>query len=303
MAESRGPLRRLEAGVLLPLAALLRRLGPRRRVAIGRRLGLLVHRVDAGHREVARRNLRQALGLDEVEAARLAREVFAHFGRVLAECLALPAYAAPGAAALFEVEGLEHLARAHARGRGVIVVSAHFGNWELIGVRQALAGYPMDFIARPLDNPWMEAALRKWREQVGNRVLGKHGALRQGLRTLREGRALAFMVDQSMRVPPRLFVPFFGRHAPVSPAMGHLAARTGAAVVPVVSFPRDDGGYRIVYEPELVAAPGSDPENAARELMRRATARVEDWVRQQPQAWLWMHDRWKWPPHPGEELL
>ncbi|MCU0230595.1 MAG: lysophospholipid acyltransferase family protein [Acidobacteria bacterium] len=298
-SRERSPLRRLEAWAALPLIGLSRALPPRSRVAFGYRLGRLAARLDARHTRLAARQAEVALGLSPADAERLARACFAHFGRVLVEVLALPRYARPAADRLFATEGLSHLSAALARGRGAFVFSAHFGNWELVALRQALAGHPMDFVARPLDNPWLDADFNRWRETAGNRVLGKHGALRAVVRSLREGRAVAILVDQDIRGTPQVFVPFFGRLAAATSTMGELAVRTGAAVVPVVSFPRPDGGYRIVYQPELEIPEGGDAASRAHDVMARATAAIEGWVRQDPAAWLWLHNRWKSRP-PGE---
>lgn len=295
MNESPTLSRRLEAAVILPLARALQRLPPPRRVAWGRGFGRVVYALDRGHRELAFENLQRALELGEEPTRHLARESFAHFGRVGAECLALPVYRSPEAGRLFEVFGMEHLARAYAKGRGTIVFSAHFGNWELVALRQALAGFPMDFIARPLDNPILERALSGWREEAGNRVLGKRGVLFRAVRSLRQGRGLAILIDQNVRDPPRYWFRFLGRITSVTPALAHLALRTGATVIPVVSFPRPDGGYRIVYEPELEPIAGDFDEQAL-DLSRRATGRVEAWIRECPGAWLWFHDRWKSSP-------
>lgn len=177
--------------------------------------------------------------------------------------------------------------------------SAHFGNWELAALRQALAGVPLDLVARPLDNPWLDDAFNRWREAAGNRVLAKHGALRSVVRSLREGRPVAILVDQDIRGTPQVFVPFFGKPAATTSTMGELAVRTGAAVVPVVSFPRPDGGYRIVYQPEIEIPSAGTHEERAYAVTERATAIVEGWVREDPASWLWLHKRWKTRP-PGE---
>lgn len=294
----------LSTGSLLLLAALLRGLPTRARVAVGRRVGDLVWALGAGRRRLALGNLRRALGLPDAEARRVAREAFRHFGRVGAECLALPAYAAPRARALFEVEGLEHLRKAHELGRGVIVFSAHYGNWELVAQQQALAGFPMDFIAQPLSNRGLDRALVRWRETVGNRVLGKRGALKHAVRTLRDGRSLAILIDQNVRKPPRLFVPFLGRPASVTPALGSLAARRECPVVPVVSYPRRSGGYLIRYLPALGASSvHDDPDARARALTMEATRVIESWIREKPEYWLWLHDRWKAQPRADETPL
>jgi len=294
--------RRAEAVVLLGLAGVLRASPPRRRARIGRAVGNLGWRLAGARRRLATDNVRRALDLPGNEAEAIAREAFRHSGRILAECLAMPAYARTRDRRLFEVRGLEHLKAAHDAGRGVIVFSAHYGNWELVAQQQALAGLPLDLIARPLDNPMLERRFRVWRERCGNRVLGKRGVLRRAVSTLREGRSLAILVDQNATARPRLFVPFFGRPAATTPTLGRLAVRLRVPVVPVVSRPRDDGGYRIDYHPPL-APPGSLADEArARWLTVAATRMIEDWIRAEPRCWMWMHDRWKSRPEPGETV-
>lgn len=282
-----------------PFITLSRSLEPAARTRWGERIGRLAARLDPGHRRLAARQAEAALALSPAASDRLARDVFAHFGRVFLEVLALPTYLGPDAGRLFEVAGFDRLTRALARGKGAFVFSAHFGNWELVALRQAVSGVPMDFVARPLDNPWLDDAFNRWREAAGNRVLGKHGVLRSVVRSLRAGRAVAILIDQDIRGTPQVFVPFFGRLAATTSTMGEIAVRTGAAVVPVVSFPRPGGGYRIVYQPEIEVPSAGAVDERALVVTERATRAVESWVREDPAAWLWLHKRWKTRP-PGE---
>ncbi|RMG43823.1 MAG: hypothetical protein D6718_11280 [Acidobacteria bacterium] len=288
-----------EAAVLLGLAAALRPVSPRGRVRIGAALGRLAAAADRSRRRQVETRIAGRLGLPAEDAARIARGVYRHFGRVLAEILALPEYAKERAAPLFEVTGFEHFLAAKARGRGVLVFSGHIGNWELVAARQAAAGHPLDFIARPPENPALRRAFRRWREAAGNRVLGRRGALRRAVRSLREGRSVAILIDQHVSGPPRLWLPFLGKLAAVTPALGHLALRLGAPAVPVVSVPRPDGGYDIRYFPALEPPEGGDLEERVARLTLAATQRIEGWIRERPETWLWLHDRWK-PPPPNE---
>ncbi len=301
MGQSRGPVRRLEAMLLLGVAPLVRALPPRVAVRCGRALGRLVHALDAHHRGLAQRNVQAALGVTPSEARQIVRDVFAHFGRVTLEVLSLPR--SLHEPERFRIEGWEHLEQAHALGRGVLIYSAHMGNWELFAQQQALRGLPIDFIARPLDNPWLDRAFARWRELPGNRVLGKHGALRLALKTLKSKRSLAILIDQNQRVPPRLFVPFFGRLAATTPTLGMLAVRTGAPVVPAIAIPHDDGGYTFRYEAPLAVPPEGSDEARAEAVTLAATKVLETWIRAQPHTWLWLHDRWKGEPRPGERVL
>ncbi len=301
MSKRPGLIRRLEAAILLPLAALLRRCSPKTRVRVGHAMGSLAHLMDAKHRRLARANITASFGVSEEEAAGIARSAFRHFGRLVTEVLASKSYGKESAGRLFDVEGFEHFEQAHKRGKGVILFSAHIGNWELIPIRLGLAGFPVDLIARPLDNPWLEQAFRRWRESTGNTVLSKRGALRQAVRSLRQGRVLAILIDQNVIAKPRVFVPFFGRLAATTPTLGTLAIRMEAPIIPVVSIPQPDGSYRVIFGPEIERPTEGDMEERVRELTCRATRVIEGWIRAEPGTWLWLHNRWKSRPEPGEE--
>lgn len=302
MTGSRSVGRRLEAAVVLGASAALRHVPRGVRIGFGRGVGALLHRADRRHRELARRNIAAALGVGDAAAARIARETFLFFGRAFAEVLALPAYIGPRLEETVEIEGLEHLARAHALGRGVIAYSGHIGNWELAALRQSRAGFPLDYVVRPLDNPWLEERLSSWRRLGGGVTHGKHGAVRQALRTLREGRSLAFMIDQNMSFPPHIFVPFFGRPAATTPTLAHLALRTGAPVVPAWTVPRPGGRYVLRILPALHVPQSGDLEQRVYELTETATRLLEGWIRAEPASWLWLHDRWKTQPGPADDF-
>lgn len=293
MSRARRPTLRAEALVLRGLGSGMRRLPVRRRVQGGQMFGQVMWRANGRRRRLATRNVQSALGVDSYQARRIARGAFGHFGRFFAECLCLPDYARPGREALFRIEGLEHLREAASRGRGVVVYSGHLGNWELVALRQALEGFPLDLITRPMHNPWVDSLLREWREVSGNRVLSKHGVLRRAVEGLREGRCLAMLIDQHESGPRQLRIPFFGQPAATTPSLGRLAVRLEVPVVPVCSTPEPDGGYRIAYHAPLEPSRSGSPDEQAEETTRRALAILEGWIREQPETWLWLHDRWK----------
>lgn len=282
-----------EAAAVRGLSGALRRVPAASRMAAGHRLGRLAWLLLGSRRRLAIENVSRTLDVGPERAREIAGGAFVHFGRVFAEILALPVYAQPQYEALFEVEGLEHLRTAAAAGRGTIVFSAHLGNWELVAQRQALAGHPVDLIQRPLTNPRIDALLRDWRQTCGNRVLPRSEAVRGAVRSLREGRCVALLIDQHASRPPRVMLDFLGRPAGVTSTLAWLSTRFEAPVVPVVSSPRADGGYRIVYHPPLEPPAAGPADERVFDLTRRAVRVMEDWIRQQPETWLWLHDRWK----------
>jgi len=273
------------------------RLVPRRvAVGAGRSLGALLFSIDGGHRRVALSNLSAAYP-DEPEEWRqaTARAAFQHLGRLLVEIL-LQGRRADEALSLARIEGWDWVKQVKAQGKGYFLLSGHFGNWEMIAHLQGALGEPLWMVARPLDNPLLERYFAGLRESTGNRVVHKRSALRETVKGLKERRGIAFVIDQNFGEPGRVFVPFFGRMAATTPALGSIASRLDAPVLPVFAYPEKDGSYRIVYGPPLDIPSTGDREADALEITRRATERIEAAIRQRPGAWFWMHRRWRTRP-------
>lgn len=280
--------------LLLGLASVL----PRRALlGLGTALGRLGHALAGRRRRLARANLRRAFGpeLGEADVRRITRDCFRHFGRMTMDTLLFPRLSAAAVGRLVDYRGLEHVRRAYARGRGVLLFSGHFGHWELTAVMQGFLGLPLALVTRPLDNPRLETLLGRLRAVSGNRVIHKRRAVREMLRALAGGAGVAIVIDQDAR-GEGVFVPFFGRPASTTPTLAMLALRSGAAVVPTFSLPRPDGTYLVVYEPEVEVVTSGDRQADVLRLTARCTAIIEAWVRRHPQLWLWMHERWKSSP-------
>lgn len=284
------------AGLSL-LETLLRSLNPEARLVVGRAVGRLAWRIDRRHRNIALDNVASAYpdATPDFHDS-VARGSFEHLGRLLVEVLFLDSDAV-----FFRerstIEGWEHLEKAATLGHGFFVLSGHYGNWELVAHLQAARGIPMWMITRPLDNPLLEERLAAVRSSSGNRIVHKKHAVREMVKGLREGAGIAILVDQNFSQPGAEFVPFFGRLAATAPTLSSLTPRLKAPVVPVFSVPKADGGYHIVYGPPVFAAAAT--EEAGRAVTLEATRLTEEAIRRHPQAWFWMHRRWKSRP-PGE---
>lgn len=279
----------------------LARVLPRRALlALGGLLGALAGRVDRRHAAVARGNLASALGaeLGPEERERLLRACWRHFGRITLDALAFPRLRARDVGRVLVPEGEEHIREAFARGRGVLVFSAHFGHWEAGAILFGQLGYPFAVITRPLDNPILERLLARLRRGTGNAVIHKKRAVRETLKALASGAGVAILIDQDAR-DEGVFVPFFGRPASTTPTLALLALRTDAVVLPVFARVEPDGRIAVHAEPPLAIAPTGDRESDIVRLTAACTAVVERWVRRHPEQWLWMHRRWKTRP-PGE---
>jgi KDO2-lipid IV(A) lauroyltransferase len=272
---------------------------PRRAaLGFGRALGRLWGALDRRHLEVAVANLRAAFpDWDDAKLHRTARGVYQHFGTVLIDILWLSRRSRPELEALIEITGREHVTTAMARGKGVINTTAHLGNWELHGVGHGLCIAPLGLVARPLDNPALDARLCAFRTAFGNTVIYKRKALSQVLRLLRDGKGVALLLDQNVHEQDGIFITFFGRPAATTTVAAALALKTGSAIVPSRTELLPDGRYRLSYEPALALDPEAPDRDAeiARVTQLLAT-RTEAWIRDTPEQWLWIHKRWKTQP-------
>lgn len=286
-----------EAAVFRVLLELARWLPRPLWIGLGALTGDLARKLDRRHTRIARENLRLAYGdaLSPVEAERIVRECWRHFGRITFDALAFPQLSERAAGSIVSYEGLEHLRAAYARGKGVLVFSGHYGHWELSAVMQGHLGLPLALVTRPLDNPRLEAMLAELRTRSGNVVVHKRRAVREMVKALGRGIGVAIVIDQDAR-DSGIFVPFFGRPASTTPTLAAIALRTGAAIVPSFSYPLPGGKWRVVYDPEVPVAASGERETDVRNLTAACTAILERRVRERPELWLWMHRRWKTQP-------
>lgn len=185
----------------------------------------------------------------------------------------------------------ERLREAHERGKGVLILTAHTGNWELAAARVASLGYPFTIIAKEFRGSLANEYVSRMRERYGIRVLPARRAYRTCLKALRNNEVIGFMLDQNMTREEGVFVDFFGRPACTSPGLAYLAAQSGAPVVPAFAR-RVEGGLEMCVQPVLDPPPNRSPEEI-REATRVYTAEVEKFVRAHPDQWIWIHRRWR----------
>lgn len=248
--------------------------------------------------KVAMRNLEMAM--PELCVARrqaIARGVFDSVARllwVIAKISSSPSKQIPR---YLDIDRLDLVEDAFSRGQGILFATGHVGAWELSAIGFASMVRSMDVIARPLDNPLLDAWVTGLRSATGNRILAKSGTLREVLRALEHNRAVGFLVDHNVISSDLCFIRFFGIETAASTVFAKIAARSGAVVVPGYAL-WEEGKRRFVlrfYDPVPVTG---NAEADTQEIH----ARLEAVIRQYPEQWLWIHRRFKTRPPAGQPL-
>lgn len=228
----------------------------------------------------------------------IARQSIANLGRGVGVFAHIPRIARRGFLGTVDVEGAQYIEEAKKKGRGVMVFTAHYGCWELAGACIPALFPIAAMLVRPLDNPKLEALVAGVRSSGGGIVIPKRQLMKQGLRLLRNNGILGILVDQNF-AGGGVFVDFFGQSAATTTVVSLIARRTGS---PVISMHSRWGAkkLRIIFGPPLPLSDHPDAEQAVAEDTQRITAIVEGWIREDPGQWLWLHNRWKRQPQPGD---
>jgi len=287
----------LGLAVVLPLAWLLAHLPTGAGLWVGRRLGELGWCLMPRRRAVTRDNLARALGPGQAppELQRIARQSFQHLGMNIVETCTLMFRPPSVMLSRMALVNREHLEKAAAEGKGILLLSAHLGNWELLASSHALSPFDLSIVVRPLDDPLLDRIVERFRRRSGAQLIAKRRGLRDILDALRRGRMVGVLLDQNAARSEGLFAPFFGQAASTSKALAVISLRTGAPVVPV--FIRRVGGGR--HELEIEPAVPVPLDGDVAEYTATFNRIIEAAIRRTPEQWFWMHERWRTQPRPG----
>lgn len=281
--------------VVRSLIAVVCMLPPRMTRSVGRLLGRLLYLVDRKHVKLARKNLTRTgfMNLDGRGQAKFVRRVCEHFGTSIVENLMLPKLVQGGRLLqLGRLEERHHMDAALAKGRGAIIVIGHLGNWELGGLLLPAAGHPLNSIARPIENPWLDRYWNGLRKLTGQKVVSRESAVLEMVRVFKRNEILVILADLDAR-DSGVFLPFLGQPASTTRSPAVFAMRYGAPIVPMEIWRGDDGVHHYRYsEPIAVGAYGSNDEGVA-DIMTKVNARLGEFIRRHPTQWMWLHGRWQ----------
>jgi KDO2-lipid IV(A) lauroyltransferase len=226
-----------------------------------------------------------------------------NLGWMAAEFARMPSYTKENIESVVILDGHENFLAGHSRGKGVLYLTGHIGAWELSSFAHALYGFPLHYMARPLDNKPLDAMVNEYRGLSGNKPIFKNESARVMLRILKEAGTVGILADQNTMPGEGVFVDFFGTPACTTTGIARVALHTDAAVVPgYVYWDENLRKYRLRFEPPVELVRTGDAERDIAENTQRFAKVIEEIVRKYPEQWVWIHARWKARPK-GEEPI
>src|SRR5271167_2981610 len=285
----------------MPVVLLVRLIGALPRPlarGVGILIGGLVYHLHPRLRRVGLRNLQLAFPKkSKKERRKILRGVYVSLGRLLGEACLFPRYTRANASQVAVYQGFENFEVAEKLGKGVLLLTGHFGGWEIGSFFHALMGHPMQIVVRPLDNPYVDALVARYRGLHGNTMIGKQEFARGLITAMRDSGTVVILMDTNMTPPQGVFVPFFGIPACTASGMARVALHTGAAVVPAFTiWDPVLRKYRVEFDPALELVRTGNDEADAVANTALLTKVIEQYVRRYPDQWLWVHRRWKTRP-------
>ena len=220
-----------------------------------------------------------------------------NLGWMAAEFARLPKHSKENIERLVVIDGHENFLEGQRRGKGVLILTGHIGAWELSSFAHALYGYPLHYMARPLDNKRIDALVNGYRCLSGNRPIFKNESARVMLKVLKEAGTIGILTDQNTMPDEAVFVDFFGKQASTTTGIARVAQHTGAAVVPGYAvWDESLQKYRLCFEPPMELIRTGDTERDVFENTQKFTSVLEEIIRKYPEQWVWVHGRWNTRP-------
>lgn len=285
----------LEAALAIILSVPLAALPLRWSRKAGEVLGFLLFHLWGSRRRIAEENLSETVKVHAITLNQpietIIRDTFKNLGRALAEVIKI--YYGFGRRIIYSVavDGIEHLHAAQAKGKGTLLITGHCGNWELLALVASMKVAPISVVVRPVNNPYINSLVERTRKKYGNRVIDKKGALKPVMRSLKRNDCIGILMDQAVVPEEGYVIDFLGRGAWTTKMPALLARKTGAAVIPAFIH-RDNQGHRIMIYPEVKCS-DVEGEEAIKTDTETFSRFIEDYIREHPTEWLWIHRRWK----------
>jgi KDO2-lipid IV(A) lauroyltransferase len=281
--------------VLKKLGSLVGRLPVSGLNIIGRGLGCVAYWLDLRHRRIVRNNLDLIYPQwAPIQKRQLTQRVFQHFGMVFFEILQAPFLSRGKLLERVHIEGQENLIAAMNHPHGCLIYSAHLGNWELAFMAlSAQLNHSVVTVAKPIKWKLAHNWLTALRSRFGNRVFFKDGAMPLMIRSLRNRRTVAVLIDQGVRRKEAVEVIFFGKKTLATPAAALLALRCRMPVVPIFCARDANGHYCVSVKPPVAYKRTASLRHDIQAYTQLLMHTLEDAISEHPEQWFWFHKRWK----------
>ncbi len=262
----------------------------------GRRLGSMFFHLDWERRKVALDNLQIAFGDEksQKELLAIARRAFQNLGMMAVEFFRIPKMNVEAFRKRVKIEGLEAALGLLGKGKGVLLLLSHFGNWEMMGIMSKLIGNSIMVIAKPMKkNNRVDQFITKIRSAAGLEVVSSIKASRTVIKALSQNRVVGILIDQRAKRSEGIWADFFGKKAPTTPGLAVLAMKTGAPVVPVFMVRNGFGKHRLIIQESLELVRTGDIKKDVEANTQLFNHTLESMIRQYPDQWFWVHRRWE----------
>lgn len=259
---------------------------------LGKALGHIYYHVAAKQRRRALQQITESLALSDSEAGRIIRSLFIKLGQTFAEVMYMPALTKENIRQHVAIENVEYLQEAVQQAKGVVFLTAHVGNWEWLGARLAMEGFPMTSVIKRQPNDQHTQILNEYRQMVGIEIFARGTTeLIGAAKALKQGKVLGFLADQDAG-PNGIFVDFLGRMASTPQGPAVFARKFKCPIIPTFIVRRPEGGHRIIVHPPVTVPEMATEAETIRELTKTLASITEDFIKQYPDEWIWFQKRW-----------
>lgn len=266
---------------------------------VGESIGMGMYWLLKRRRELGRRNLTIAFGdtLTDSEKNAILKTTFRNLGKSIVETLHFPKMSKAYLTEHVEIVGLEHYLAAKAKGRGVLCLTGHIGNWEMSSHAQSAAGHPLSIVMRPLDNVYLNCMVERMRTLHGNRLVSRgQNGLKQILAALKANDMVGILMDQNTRRSKGIFVDFFGKPACTIPVIALVALRYHTPVISAFVVRTGFDTHRLLLSQEIEMERTGDTQKDIELNTAKLNRVLEEIIRHYPDQWFWVHNRWKAQP-------
>ena len=266
---------------------------------LGKALGTAIVLLSVDRISISLDNIRKSFGdsMNNSELKKLNMKVLIHFCRMFFEIPHILRLTHENLDRYVWFSNQDSLLMALAKGKGVFILTGHFGNWELMAAATTLSFGKSAVVARPIDFNPMDQVVNNLRSRFGTEIIPKQKSMRKIMKAVKEKKIVGILLDQNVDWYEGVFIKFLGRWACVNKGLALMALKTNTPVIPAFSVRQKDGRFRIIFGDEVQLIRTGDKTRDVEDNTARFTAIIEKYIRKYPDQWFWFHRRWKTRPY------